>query len=394
MKSLFLFGSACAATLGMAIFSNGIVVASSDAPPPASPKFYSTRVTDILNDNCLSCHDDTAKGNLRLDSYDGILKGGADGKVIVPGDPDASMLIQAIRRTGDLKMPPKRPLGAAEVADLEAWVKAGAVGADPAPAAAGPSASVASGSAPAPQAKVDADYFENKVRPILANSCYDCHDDTAKGGLRVDSKAAFEKGGKHGPVVVPGDPGKSLLIQAVQQTGDLKMPKGGKLKPEEVSILEEWVKAGAKWPDAAPGAITSPTATSGVITDKQREFWAFQPLKTVTPPAIEDAHYAHWAQTPIDRFILAGLHKAGLEPAAPADRTTLIRRATYDLTGLPPTNEEVQAFVSDKSPHAWEKVVDRLLASPRYGERWGRHWLDVARYAEDDVRGLDPKGRG
>ena len=394
MKSLFLFGSACAATLGMAIFSNGIVVASSDAPPPASPKFYSTRVTDILNDNCLSCHDDTAKGNLRLDSYDGILKGGADGKVIVPGDPDASMLIQAIRRSGDLKMPPKRPLGAAEVADLEAWVKAGAVGADPAPTAAAPAASVASGSAPAPQAKVDADYFENKVRPILANSCYDCHDDTAKGGLRVDSKAAFEKGGKHGPVVVPGDPGKSLLIQAVQQTGDLKMPKGGKLKPEEVSILEEWVKAGAKWPDAAPGAITSPTATSGVITDKQREFWAFQPLKTVTPPAIEDAHYVHWAQTPIDRFILAGLHKAGLEPAAPADRTTLIRRATYDLTGLPPTNEEVQAFVSDKSPHAWEKVVDRLLASPRYGERWGRHWLDVARYAEDDVRGLDPKGRG
>jgi mono/diheme cytochrome c family protein len=404
MKSLVFFGSACAVTLGVAIVSNGIVAASSDAPPPSSPKFYSTRVTDILNDNCLSCHDDTAKGGLRLDSYAGILSGGTDGKVIVPGDPEASMLIQAIRRTGDLKMPPKRPLGAAEVADLEAWVKAGAAGADPAPATTEPAAIGSSGSAPAapanapqapaPQAKLDSDYFENKVRPILANSCYDCHDDTAKGGLRVDSKAAFEKGGKHGLVVIPGDPAKSLLIQAVQQTGDLKMPKGSKLKPEEVSILVEWVKTGAKWPDAAAGAITSPTASSGVITEKQREFWSFQPLKTVTPPAIEDAHYEHWAQTPIDRFILAGLHKAGLEPAASADRTTLIRRATYDLTGLPPTNDEVQAFVSDKSPHAWEKVVDRLLASPRYGERWGRHWLDVARYAEDDVRGLDPKGRG
>jgi hypothetical protein len=243
-------------------------------------------------------------------------------------------------------------------------------------------------------AKVDADFFENKVRPILANSCYDCHDETAKGGLRVDSKAAFEKGGKHGPVVVPGDPDKSLLIQAVEQTGELKMPKGGKLKPEEVATLVEWVKAGAKWPVNATAPITSTTASTGTITEKQREFWSFQPLKTVTPPVIDDSRYEHWAQTPIDRFILAGLHKAGLQPAAAADRTALIRRATYDLTGLPPTNDEVQAFVSDKSPHAWEKVVDRLLASPRYGERWGRHWLDVARYAEDDVRGLDPKGRG
>jgi mono/diheme cytochrome c family protein len=400
MKHLLLMGSACAATLGVAIVSTGRVAASTDAPPPSSPKFYATRVTDILNDNCLACHDETAKGGLRLDSYAGIMKGGADGAVIVPGDPATSMLIQAIRRSGDLKMPPKKPLGDADVADLEAWVKAGAVGADPAiPQAAAASATPTAASAtsatpPVPVAKVDADFFENKVRPILANSCYDCHDETAKGGLRVDSKAAFEKGGKHGPVVVQGDPDKSLLIQAVQQTGELKMPKGGKLKPEEVATLVEWVKAGAKWPAVAAGSITSTTASTGVITEKQREFWSFQPLKTIAPPAIEDTHYEHWTQTPIDRFILAGLHKAGLQPAASADRTTLIRRATYDLTGLPPTNDEVQAFVSDKSAHAWDKVVDRLLASPRYGERWGRHWLDVARYSEDDVRGLDPKGRG
>ena len=399
MKHLIVIGGACAATLGMTIASTGRVVASSDAPPPpSSPKFYATRVTDILSDNCLSCHDDTAKGGLRLDSYAGIMKGGSDGKVIVPGDPETSMLIQAIRRTGDLKMPPKRPLGDAEIKDLEAWVKAGAVGSDQTPATTGASEPARTGGAPSPtlQAvamKVDTDFFENKVRPILANSCYDCHDETAKGGLRVDSKAAFEKGGKHGPVVVPGDPEKSLLIQAIQQTGDLKMPKGGKLKADEVATLVEWVKAGAKWPENSTAPIAT-TASTGVITEKQREFWSFVPLKTVTPPNIEDGKYEHWVQTPIDRFILAGLHKAGLQPAAPADRTTLIRRATYDLTGLPPTNEEVAAFVNDKSPHAWEKVVDRLLASPRYGERWGRHWLDVARYAEDDVRGLDPKGRG
>ncbi len=403
MKSLVVIGGTLAATLGIAIVSSGKVRATGDTPPPpSSPKFYATRVTDILNDNCLTCHDETAKGGLRLDSYASIMKGGADGAVVVPGDPAASVLIQAIRRTGELKMPPKRVLSDAEVADLEAWVKAGAAGADPAPApapAAMASANQTTGGAPvaaaaALPAKVDADFFENNVRPILANSCYGCHDDTAKGGLRLDSKAAFEKGGEHGPVVVPGDTEKSLLIQAVLQTGDLKMPKGGKLKPDQVATLVEWVKMGAKWPATAAAPVTSTTASTGVITEKQREFWSFQPLKTIAPPAIEDSRNEHWAQTPIDRFILAGLHKAGLQPAAAADRTTLIRRATYDLTGLPPTNDEVQAFVSDKSPHAWEKVVDRLLASPRYGERWGRHWLDVARYAEDDVRGLDPKGRG
>ena len=129
--------------------------------------------------------------------------------------------------------------------------------------------------------------------------------------------------------------------------------------------------------------------------EEQRKFWSFQPLKTVTPPLVNDSRLAHWPHTAIDHFILSGLHSSGLVPAPLADRRTLIRRATYDLTGLPPTQDEVDAFLRDKSPAAWEKVeVDRLLASPRYGERWGRHWLDVARYAQDDVRGLDPKGRG
>ncbi|HUB53132.1 MAG TPA: PSD1 and planctomycete cytochrome C domain-containing protein [Terracidiphilus sp.] len=384
------------------------VIASGPAPDPGSQQFYSTRVVDILQNNCLDCHDETAKGGLRLDSYAGIRKGGADGAVIVPGDPEASMLVQAIRRQGDLKMPPKNVLDPAAVADLVAWVKAGAVGADPAPAGSTSSSpapssapqvsatgapSAAASSQAVPVAVIDADFFENKVRPIFANSCYDCHDGTAKGGFRLDTREGFEKGGKSGAEIVPGNPDKSRLIQAVEQTGDLKMPKGGKLKPEEVAALVAWVKAGANWPASAAAPLGT-TATTGVITDKQREFWSFQPLKNPAIPAIVDKRYEHWARTPIDRFILANLHSAGLNPAEQADRRTLIRRATYDLTGLPPTEQDVEAFVNDRSPNAWEKVVDRLLASPRYGERWGRHWLDVARYSEDDVRGLDPKGRG
>lgn len=418
MKPLILLGGAFAVAASVAFTTSVKVTASSDDDVAKSQQFYSTRVTDILNDNCLSCHDETAKGGLRLDSYAGIQAGGKDGKIIVPGDPDNSLLIQAIRRMGDLRMPPKRPLKDADVADLVAWVKAGAPGSDPVLANGSPAASPSSAAtpvmepaeaAPAETSKSaaspthgslksvalspDADFFENKVRPIFASNCYECHTDEESSGLRVDSKARFQKGGKRGAPIVAGDPDKSLMIQAVRQSGALKMPKGGHLREDEIATLEQWVKMGAPWPDTPANAIAS-TAKTGVITDKQRNFWSFQPLKTVTPPAIADAKYSHWARTPIDHFILDGLHTAGLAPAKEADRRTLIRRATFDLTGLPPTQDEVTAFLNDKSPNAWEKVVDRLLASPRYGERWGRHWLDVARYAEDDVRGLDPKRRG
>jgi mono/diheme cytochrome c family protein len=408
MKRVLRIAIAVIAAVGVPIALPGAASASGPAAPdPGTQQFYTTRVTEILQNNCLDCHDQTAKGGLRLDSYAAIRRGGGDGPVIVPGDPDASLLIQAIRRTGDLKMPPKRPLDPAAVADLEAWVKAGAVGSDSSLSPAPPAGSNTLSSLPRPMPSdasgatvkaaslpMDADFFENQVRPILANNCYDCHSDSASGGFRLDSKDSFEKGGAHGPEVVAGDPDQSRLIQAVEQTGSLKMPKGGRLKPEEIAVLVAWVKSGANWPANPSAPVASATASTGVITEKQREFWSFQPLKTVAVPPIEDKRYEHWAKTPIDHFILAGLHSAGLAPSPRADRRTLIRRATYDLTGLPPSEPEVEAFVNDKSPNAWEKVVDRLLASPRYGERWGRHWLDVARYSEDDVRGLDPKGRG
>jgi cytochrome c553 len=214
------------------------------------------------------------------------------------------------------------------------------------------------------------DHFEKRVRPLLAARCVRCHGaEKTRGGLRLDSAKGIAKGGNSGPVVVAGKPEKSLLIDAVRQTGDLKMPPKEKLQEREVADLAVWIKAGAAWPGPAiAGAI--PAANS---------FWAFQPVKPVEPPPVQDVS---WAQSPVDRFVLARLEAAGLRPAPPADKRTLLRRVSFDLTGLPPSPAAVDAFLADDSTDAFARVVDRLLASPHYGERWGRHWLDVVRYAE------------
>ena len=208
------------------------------------------------------------------------------------------------------------------------------------------------------------------MRPVLTRNCYACHTEARSGGLRLDSAEGVAKGGNSGPAVVPGKPEDSLLVQAVRQThARLKMPPGGKLKDDEIAAIEQWVKAGAVWPK---GAATSAAATSPayVITPEQRAFWAFQRVRKPVPPAVKNAA---GARSPIDRFVLAKLEEKGLKQARPADKRILIRRATFDLTGLPPTPEEVDAFLADRSPNAFAAVVDRLLASPRYGERWGRH---------------------
>jgi mono/diheme cytochrome c family protein len=237
-----------------------------------------------------------------------------------------------------------------------------------------------------------AEYFEAKVRPVLAVNCYHCHTDERMGGLRLDSRDALLKGGRSGPAIVPGDPDQSLMIQAVRQTGTLKMPKGGHLKPDEIDALAAWITSGAPWPTSVASASTGSVSTPAyVIKPEQRAFWSFQPLRKPSVPAVS---HTTWPKSEIDRFVLAGLEKEGLTPVRAADKRTLIRRATLDLTGVPPTWEEIEAFENDESPDAFAKVVDRLLASPRYGEAWGRLWLDVARYGEDDYRSLDPKKRG
>ena len=241
---------------------------------------------------------------------------------------------------------------------------------------------------------VSSDFFETKVRPVLANNCYSCHTATAMGGLRVDSREALLKGGGRGASIVPGDPEKSVLVEAIRQTGaKLKMPMGGRLKDSEIEDIVSWVKAGAVWPasGAAPTAAAAASAEKYVIAPERKSFWSLLPLKDPQPPQVKDAR---WPRTAIDRFVLARLEKDGMKPVRPTNRHDLIRRATLDLTGLPPTPEEIAAFEKDASSDAFSKVVDRLLASPHYGERWGRFWLDVARYGEDDYRSLNPNPRG
>jgi cytochrome c553 len=239
----------------------------------------------------------------------------------------------------------------------------------------------------------DVEHFESKVRPLLVDKCYSCHGaQKQRGGLRVDSREAMLKGGDSGAALVPGDPQKSLLVRALHYAGELKMPPAGKLKSEEIAALSQWVQSGAPWPTVPAANATNPaTKESAVeITPQQRAFWSFQPVQRSAVPRVKNKH---WAKSPIDSFILAELEKRGLQPAPPADKRTLLRRATFDLTGLPPTPDEVRAFLDDKAPDAYEKVIDRLLASPQYGERWGRHWLDVARYADSlDARGIGGEG--
>ncbi len=232
----------------------------------------------------------------------------------------------------------------------------------------------------------DAEFFETRIRPVLHEHCVECHGaKKQKGGLRLDSRAGLMQGGESGDAVVPGKPAESLLLKAVRhEDKDLKMPppKSGPRLPEAViADLADWVKAGAVWPQDAPAAAV-------VVVGKKESFdwakfraehWAFRLVVKTEPPAVRDAA---WVRSPIDRLVLARLEAAKLQPAPPAEKRTLIRRAYLDLTGLPPTPEEVAAFLADTTPDAFAKVVDALLAWPHYGEHWGRHWLDVARYSD------------
>jgi Protein of unknown function (DUF1553)/Protein of unknown function (DUF1549)/Planctomycete cytochrome C len=224
----------------------------------------------------------------------------------------------------------------------------------------------------APTAEASA-FFEAKVRPVLADSCFKCHGPTKQsGGLRLDSRASILEGGDAGPAVVVGEPDKSPLVLAARHEGELKMPPKGKLSEPAVESLSNWVKMGAPWPDA-------PAPSTASKEEAARKHWSLQP---VVEPALPKVEHSDRVASPVDAFILAKLEAKKLEPSPPTDKRTLIRRASFDLTGLPPTAAEVDAFLLDESPEAFAKVVDRLLASPRYGEAWGRHWLDVARYAD------------
>jgi mono/diheme cytochrome c family protein len=228
----------------------------------------------------------------------------------------------------------------------------------------------------------EADFFRQNVEPIFRENCYKCHSHSAekiKGGLLLDSRNAAFEGGDSGPVIVAGNPDQSLLIEAVRYGNeDLQMPpKGKRLSDGDVATLTKWVQDGATWPADSPGVAQR--RRKGVITDEDRQWWAFQPLRTLTPPPA-----AGWGTNAIDRFIHARLKSEGLQPAPRAEKTALLRRVYFDLVGLPPAPADIDAFVGDTSADAYAKVVDRLLASPRHGERWATLWLDLVRYAEGD----------
>ena len=215
-------------------------------------------------------------------------------------------------------------------------------------------------------------FFETSVRPVLIESCQKCHGPQKQSsGLRLDSRAAILEGGESGPAVVSGKPDESLLVQAVTHShADLKMPPKGKLPEKTVQSLRRWVELGAPWGDDRSRSSATPNGP---------RHWAFTPIRPVTPPEVKDRA---WVRSSVDAFVLARLEREGLTPSPPADRRTLIRRASIDLLGIPPTAQEIASFEADTRPDAFERLIDRLLASPQYGERWGRHWLDVARYAD------------
>jgi cytochrome c553 len=231
-----------------------------------------------------------------------------------------------------------------------------------------------------PPTAAAAEFFEKRVRPLLTEHCFPCHGEAkTKGHLRLDSRNGILKGGDSGPAAVIGSPQASLLMHVIRYQDEPKMPPKGKLRDADIATLTAWVEKGLPWPEAKPTNVTSHPGREFQITEEQRRFWSFQPVANPIPPAVKNRS---WPHSPIDRFVLARLETNALHPASAAGRPALIRRATFDLTGLPPTPEEVESFLTDQAPGAFGRVVDRLLASPHYGEHWGRHWLDVVRYTD------------
>jgi hypothetical protein len=233
--------------------------------------------------------------------------------------------------------------------------------------------------APTAKSKEEAAFFTREVLPILKANCFKCHGDKKlRGGLSLASRAGLLRGGETGPALSLQRPDDSLLLKAINYQGGLEMPPSGKLPPKDIATLTRWIKAGAPWAGGGTEVVV-PTHKGLHVTDADRSYWAYRPVKAPAVPVVKDTK---WVRNPIDAFILARLEQKGLSPAPPADRATLVRRVYYDLTGLPPTPAEIDAFVRDPAPDAYERLVDRLLDSPCHGEKWARHWLDVVRFAE------------
>jgi len=337
-----------------------------NAPAPAGkPPVFETDVAPLLKAKCSKCHGEKErKADLDLGSLTAILKGGESGPAIVPKDVDKSLLYEKVV-AGEMPPGKKDRLTEAELAIIRRWIEAGAH---------------ASSNAP------DADRItQHDVIPILLRRCTVCHGARVQeAGLDLRTKAAMLRGGKSGPAIVLDKPTESLLIQKIraEQMPPLTRLIEVSIKPIELAeteILEKWISRGAPEVEIRPDVAT--TEPDPLVSDKDREFWSFRPPQPQRPPQVQ---HVERVRNSIDAFILQQLEKKGLSLATEANRTTLLRRVTFDLTGLPPEPAEIAAFLADRSSMAYETVVDRLLASPRYGERWGRHWLDLAGYADSE----------
>ena len=246
------------------------------------------------------------------------------------------------------------------------------------------------------QAAAEVEENDRRAMAIIRQHCIQCHGADGMGGLDLRSQESAARGGGRGAPIRPGRATESLLFQFLTGKASPRMPLGGELSAGEIDILRRWIDDGAKWPEtltAGPAAETGrdqwPEVSRRKITAEHRRYWAFQTPTAPPVPSVQGGADAQMVSNPIDAFILAGLAKQGMVPSQPVDRRTLLRRVTYDLTGLPPTPEEIEAFLADRAPDAYERVVRRLLASPRYGERWAQHWLDVVRFGETNGFELD-----
>ena len=333
----------------------------------AQKLIFEKDVLPVFQEACAGCHlGDAAMGKLQLGSEAALLRGGSSGPAIVPGKSADSLLIKRLLGLTDASRMPMggNPLSTEQVKVIRSWIDQGD------PGAANGSASSAVSTVPK---AADSPLFANAVRPILAARCYSCHGpDVQQNGLRLDSLSGVLKGSESGKVVVPGKPDGSRLLRRLLAQERPMMPYGGPaLSSSEIASIRQWIEAGAPGPDS-----TAPLASA-----KSQKHWAY--VKPVRPE-IPQVKTAAWCRNLIDNFILAKLEAEGLKPAPEAEKRTLLRRVYLDLIGLPPSPAEVDTFIADQTPDAYEKVVDRLLASPRYGERWARPWLDLARYADSN----------
>jgi hypothetical protein len=405
MNAFFRRATPLGVTLGLSVVCLIVVsllpglIATTNAAP-ATPQvaltteqtvFFEKNIRPVLANNCYGCHsaESKAAGGLLVDSRETLLKGGHSGPAVVPGDPETSLLLKRIHLSDEKHRMPKGddPLQKSDVDNLTTWIKEGAFW----PSNTGLTLSagtslppqVAAASVSLTPTSEQLAYFKKDVRPILVNHCYACHSaaTNTRGGLRLDTSIGIQTGGNAGPAAIPGNPEKSPLLKRVSLADPQhRMPKdSAPLSHAEIATLTTWIKQGAVLPDETEKLPPLSATLTRTYSKLKAQHWAFQPL---TDPQVPQVSNKAWSAGNIDKFVLVELAKNKLAPVKDADQDTLIRRVTYDLTGLPPTPEAVASFRRNHSRHAYEHLVDRLLASPRYGERWGRHWLDIARYAE------------